>query len=189
MSEVRSAVLPRLGDLLTEIPTLDSLLNLHANTLGDDFTAYRNHVYRLVNFCVAFVPADMERLETIAIAAAFHDMGIWTDHTFDYLQPSARLACTHLARSGRESWSGQITNMILEHHKIFPYRGDALVERFRRADWIDVSMGALTFGIDRKFVREVIATWPSAGFHKRLVQLELHRLRTHPWNPLPMMKL
>lgn len=81
--------------------------------------------------------------------------------------------------------------MILEHHKISPYRGDSwwLVEPFRRADWIDVSRGLLTFGLSRSVVREIFARWPSAGFHKRLVQLELTRLRTHPWNPLPMMRL
>jgi hypothetical protein len=81
--------------------------------------------------------------------------------------------------------------MILEHHKISPYRGEPqwLVEPFRRADWIDVSMGLRTFGLSRQVIREILSTWPSAGFHKRLVQLELSRLRTHPWSPLPMMKL
>ena len=81
--------------------------------------------------------------------------------------------------------------MIFEHHKMSPYRGDArwLVEPFRRADWVDVSRGLITFGLSRGLVREIFTRWPSEGFHKRLVQLELTRLRTHPWNPLPMMRL
>jgi hypothetical protein len=81
--------------------------------------------------------------------------------------------------------------MILEHHKISPYRADrsGLVEVFRRADWVDVSHGLVTFGLSRRVLREIFSTWPSAGFHRRLVQLELGRLRTHPWNPLPMMRL
>ena len=85
----------------------------------------------------------------------------------------------------------EITAMILEHHKLSAYRGDPgwLVEPFRRADWVDVSRGIRTFGLPRQLLREIFATWPSAGFHRRLVQLELTRLRTHPWNPLPMFKL
>lgn len=70
---------------------------------------------------------------------------------------------------------------------ISPYRGHGhwLVEPLRRADLVDGSMGLITFGLPRKLVREIYATWPTAGFHKRLVQLELTRLRTHPWSPLP----
>ena len=37
--------------------------------------------------------------------------------------------------------------------------------------------------------RPVLAGWPSAGFHWRLVQLTLERFRTHPLTPLPMVKL
>ena len=39
--------------VLTEIATLDALLNAHTAQLGDDFTAYRNHTYRVANLCVA----------------------------------------------------------------------------------------------------------------------------------------
>jgi len=177
--------------LLTEIGILDQLLHAHTAVLGRDFTAYRNHTYRVVNLCVAQSSADPEQLEKMAIAAAFHDMGIWTDGTFDYLQPSVRLATEHLAHSRRAEWTSEITEMILQHHKISPYRGDPrwLVEPFRRADWVDVSRGLLTFGLSRSVLSEIFTAWPSAGFHKRLVQMELSRLRTHPWNPLPMMRL
>lgn len=177
--------------MLKEIPILDKVLEAHAAELGGDFTAYRNHAYRVVNLCVALSPADGAQLEKIAIATAFHDMGIWTDRTFDYLQPSVRLACAHLTRTGREEWIAEVTEMILQHHKIssYPDRHDWLVEPLRRADWVDVSKGLITFGLPRKLIKEVFSTWPSAGFHKRLVQLELNRLRTHPWNPLPMMRL
>jgi len=177
--------------LLTELPQLDELLNVHRTELGGDFTAYRNHTYRVVNLCVALSSGGAEELEKTVIAAAFHDIGIWTDRTFDYLTPSARLASAHSSRAGKEAWIPEVTEMILEHHKISRYRGDRrwLVEPFRRADWIDVSRGLVTFGLSRVFIREVFRTWPNAGFHKRLAQLELARLRTHPWSPLPMMRL
>ena len=177
--------------LLTQISTLDEILEAHAAELGRDGTAYRNHTYRVVHLCAALSSGDPEPLEKIAIAAAFHDLGIWTDGTFDYLQPSIRLAGAHLARSGRADWTAEITAMIREHHKITAWRGNShwLVEPFRRADWIDVTRGLRTFGLPRKLLREVFAAWPDAGFHKRLVQLSLQRLRTHPWNPLPMVRL
>jgi len=176
--------------LLTEIATLDELLDAHAAELGGDFTAYRNHTYRVVNLCVALSSSDPEQLQKVAIAAACHDMGIWTDGTFDYLQPSIRLGGAHLVHAGRTEWTSEITGMILEHHKVSPYRGDphSLVEPFRRADWVDVSRGLITFGLSRRLLGEIFAAWPSAGFHKRLVQLSLERLRTHPWSPLPMMR-
>ena len=177
--------------MLTAIPILDELLEAHATVLGRDLTAYRNHTYRVVNLCVAQCSTDPRQLEKIAIAAAFHDMGIWTDGTFDYLTPSVRLATTHLVQSDRSEWIPEISAMILEHHKISPYRGDPswLVEPFRRSDWVDVTRGLVTFSLSRRFLREVLSTWPSAGFHRKLVELELRRLRTHPWNPLPMLKL
>ena len=176
--------------MLTAIAILDELLESHAEALGADIEGYRNHTYRVVNLCLAQTSA-VDSIERIAIAAAFHDLGIWTDGTFDYLPPSARLAANYLAQSNRSEWTAEITAMIMEHHKLSPYRGNPgwLVEPFRRADWVDVSHGLRRFGLSRGLLREVFAAWPSAGFHRRLVQLELARLRSHPWNPLPMMKL
>jgi hypothetical protein len=177
--------------LLTVIAVLDEVLHAHRVALGRDFTAYRNHTYRVVNLCAVQISAGSEQIEKIAIAAAFHDLGIWTDGTFDYLAPSLELARAHLVQSNRPHWTAEISAMILEHHKVTPYRGhpDWLVEPFRRSDWIDVSRGLVRFGLSRTFLKEMSSTWPSAGFHKRLVQLSLARLRSHPWSPLPMVRL
>lgn len=177
--------------LLKEIPILEEVLEAHAVELGGDFTAYRNHAYRVANLCVALSPDGAAQLEKIATAAAFHDLGIWTEHTFDYLRPSATLACAHLARAGREAWASEVAEMILQHHKLSTYRDPrhTLVEPLRRADWVDVSKGLFTFGLPRGLLKEVFSMWPNAGFHKRLVRLELGRLRTHPWSPLPMVRL
>jgi hypothetical protein len=177
--------------LLRRIATLEAVLEEHAALVGRDFEGYRNHTYRVVNLCAAQSPSDPEQLEKMATAAAFHDLGIWTDDTFDYLEPSVRLATAHLTRAGRAGWIAEITAMIRNHHKVSPYRGDPrwLVEPFRRADWIDVTLGWRTFGLSRALITTIRSAWPSAGFHKRLVQLEVERLRTHPLRPLPMFKL
>jgi hypothetical protein len=176
--------------VLADVEILDRVITDHAGELGDDLVGYRNHAYRVLNLCVALGPADADR-ERIAVAAAYHDLGIWTHGTFDYLQPSAGLAAGHLDARGKETWIPEVTEMIRQHHKVSTYRPvvHALVEPFRRADWIDVSRGLVTFGLSRARVRELYAIWPSAGFHRRLVELELRRLRTHPWNPLPMIRL
>src|SRR5688572_19559830 len=104
--------------LLTRMPTIDEVLNDHVMALGNDFVAYQNHVYRIVNLCVAF--AGQSELEKIAVAAVFHDLGIWTHGTFDYIAPSIALAHDYLVAGGREDWAGEIGRMIGDHHKITP---------------------------------------------------------------------
>jgi hypothetical protein len=65
--------------LLATIDTLDRVLHVYRAVLGGDFTAYRNHAYRVVNLCAAQSLRSSEQLEKVAIAAAFHDLGIWTE--------------------------------------------------------------------------------------------------------------
>jgi hypothetical protein len=176
--------------LLTRIPTIDDVLEGYASALGNDRVAYRNHVYRVVNLCVAIV-GDRGEVEKIAAAAVFHDLGIWTDRTFDYIAPSIALARKYLVARELEDWITDISTMIADHHKITPSMANpnSLVEPFRQADWIDVTGGFRRFGIPRPFVARLFTTWPDAGFHWRLVQLALHRFRTHPLSPLPMVRL
>jgi HD domain-containing protein len=175
---------------LTEIPQLGELLAQHTAVMGRDAVPYGNHAYRVANLCIAFASRDPDTVHKVAIAAALHDMGIWTNQTFDYLPPSIELARTHLERIGRAEWIAEITTMILEHHKISPYRGraDWLVESFRKSDWIDVTWGLLSFGVPRTRLQELQRQWPDAGFHMGLVKQELRQLRTHPLNPLPMFR-
>ena len=175
--------------MLTEIAELDDVLGAHGPALGNDFAGYRNHAYRVMNLCLALSPAGDRR--KIALTAAYHDLGIWTAATFDYIPPSVELANAHLAASGRSPWAPEIEAMIRQHHKLTHYRphSDWLVEPFRKADLIDVSRGLVTFGLPRELVKDVFVQWPSAGFHKRLVQLSLSRLASHPLSPLPMVRL
>ena len=144
-----------------------------------------------MNFCAAFAPDDSESREKMAIAAAFHDLGIWTDKTFDYLDPSERLAHAYLALHGRIAWAHEILGMIHQHHKITPYRREpvGLIEAFRRADWVDTTRGLLAYGLPKSFLREVFSAFPDAGFRKRIRQLSLEQLRRNPLNPLPMLRL
>jgi len=176
--------------LLTSLPTVEEVLDDHAPELGHDLTAYRNHVYRVVNLCLAIAADNRVELEKITVAAVFHDLGIWTNHTFDYIAPSVALAREHLAARGMADGIPEIEAMIVNHHKVTPSRANpqSLVESFRRADWIDVTRGLRRFGLPRTFVAAVAATWPNAGFHRRLVELTIDRFVKHPLTPLPMVK-
>ena len=109
--------------------------------------------------CVA-IAGGRGDLEKIAAAAVFHDLGIWTDRTFDYIAPSIALARTHLVAHAREDWTTEISTMISDHHKITPSSANpnTLVEPFRQADWIDVTGGLRGFGIPRWFVGRLFAT-------------------------------
>lgn len=171
------------------IPDLDAILAAHAEALGGDLSLYRNHGYRVANLALILSEAAPSRREKLAIAAAFHDLGIWTDGSFDYLAPSVRLATEHLERVGQAAWIDEIAAMILNHHKISTSAGGGLVEAFQRADWADVSRGLRRWGLPRATIAALYAAFPDAGFHAKLVRLELGRLRTHPWNPLPMLRL
>ncbi|MFJ7141201.1 hypothetical protein [Pseudomonas protegens] len=177
--------------LLTRLEPLDELLQRYQQELGKDFTGYRNHVYRVINFCNLLIGADAQQLQKLAIAGAFHDLGIWTARTFDYLPPSLRLAETHLDEIARPEWKAEVLAMIEQHHKLTAATPspDSLVESFRRADWIDVSLGMLSFGISRDDRRRVFSAFPDAGFHLRLVQLSMKQLLIRPWKPLPMLRL
>ena len=177
------------GALLSRIPAIDDVLNAHAAALRNDFVAYRNHVYRIVNLCVAI--AGQRELEKIAVAAVFHDLGIWTNGTFDYIAPSIALARDYLVAHAREDWIAEIEEMIANHHKITASAAspESLVEAFRQADWIDVTRGLRRFGMPRPFITRLFTTLPSAGFHWRLVTLTFDRFRRHPLTPLPMVRL
>jgi HD domain len=178
------------ASLLTDLPMVEEVLRNHTPVLGHDRIGYRNHVYRVVNLCLALMGERPVELEKLAIAAVFHDLGIWTNHTFDYIAPSVTLAREHLAAGGMADWTPEIEAMIVDHHKVTSSRPNpqSLVEAFRRADWIDVTFGLRRFGLPRPFVAAVGAAWPDAGFHRRLVQLTLDRFWKHPLSPLPMVK-
>ena len=150
--------------LLTNLSTVDDVLQDHASELRHDLIAYRNHVYRVVNLCLGVAGDGRVDLDKLAIAAVFHDLGIWTNHTFDYVAPSVAIARQHLVDRGMADWIPEIEAMIVNHHKVTPFRAKphSLVEPFRRADWIDVTRGLRRFGLPRTFVTTVAATWRRA---------------------------
>jgi hypothetical protein len=181
--------------MTTATDELDRRLQPWRAHIGDDWDAYRNHATRVLAFCdelhaispraaKAPVPSTTEEFLT---ATAFHDIGIWSAGTFDYLAPSADLATEWLREQGRQDLTTLVSEMIHHHHKVRRAETPASpVEVFRRADTIDVTFGLIRFGVARSRYRDIAQRLPDNGFHRRLVELTIERTRTHPTSPLPM---
>ena len=168
-------------------PSIEALLQKFRPVIGAEYDKYRNHVYRVFLNCL-LLDSDKNNEEKYALAVVFHDIGIWTNHTIDYLDPSIEQARIYLTEVGQPEWIEEITAMIYWHHKISTYRGkhEKTVENFRKADWIDVSLGLLTFGADKRMIRKNRAMLPNLGFHLFLTREITKNFFGHPFNPLPM---
>jgi predicted metal-dependent HD superfamily phosphohydrolase len=169
-------------------------------SLGEAYEPYKGHVYRVLNHTCALLKPSYNKLteygpakeieERVAVAAAFHDVGVWLDRTFDYLEPSKTRAEDWLDERGRSSWKPEIDLMIDMHHKKSAYEGEheLLVEAFRKADLVDLTMGLQKFGLDHFYMDEVKKTFPYKGFHWLLIKGMGGWVLRHPLKPLPMMR-
>lgn len=173
-----------------QIPLLEELLLEWKERIGDEYMGYRNHVYRMVHFCLSLKECNDEEREKIIIAGAFHDIGIWIEDTADYIEPSIPPAMAYLERRNLQAWNEEITLMITEHHKLREYKGEffSLVELFRKGDLVDFSLGLFRFGLPKTTVKAVKKHFPNASFHKNLCKLAACWFVKHPLNPAPMMK-
>jgi hypothetical protein len=177
-------------NLVREFPLTDEILTPFALEIGTDLAGYRNHIYRVLNFYLALSGIEGLPSEAVQIAAAFHDLGIWSDDTLDYLPPSIRLATGYLEQRQRPDLVGEVSALILEHHKVRHYAGadGTSVEPFRQADIVDVSLGLVRFGLPRSFIKSVQATFPDNGFHWMLMRLSMRQFLRTPLRPLPMFR-
>lgn len=181
-----NALIPRYRALVLQNALLDDVLEAHRAVIGRDFQGYRGHVYRTFNFALALAGSEVSEPQ-LAVAAAFHDLGIWTDGTFDYLAPSARRAVDYVASRGLDVDAEELERAVSWHHRLRSCGGGA-VEAFRRADWVDVSWGLLRFGLPRELLRDARRAFPNAGFHRCLVREGVRWAARHPLRPLPVLR-
>jgi hypothetical protein len=183
-------VIKRVGlDIEENIPLVEEILDRYKGDLGPDHLGYRNHVYRMIHFSLAQGECSDDEKQKIVVAGCFHDLGIWTAGTFDYLRPSIELAAKYLFDIGLDRWVRQVTLMIDQHHKISSFGNDPLTEAFRRGDLVDFSLGLFKCGVAGSYVKEVKERFPNAGFHKYLVKLAGRWIYHHPLRPVPVLKL
>lgn len=174
-----------------KLPLLEEILDEWKPTIGSDFQGYKNHVYRMVNFCFAQNRFMNENRDKIIIAGCFHDLGIWSDKTFDYISPSIELAKNHLEKNRLKNWIPEIETMIEQHHKLTKYENgqNPLTEIFRKGDLIDFSLGFFKCGLPKTYIKSVKKHFPNNGFHKCLLKVSSRWILKHPLNPLPVIKL
>lgn len=170
--------------------SIESLLEPYAAQLGDARTGYLNHCQRVLALSRLIAPAIVEANELeFVVASAFHDLGIWVNDTFDYLDPSVELATRWLQQNGHGDRVSLVSEMILQHHKVRAADGaNSAVEIFRRADTVDVTLGLRRFGLSLGSYRALLKEHPDVGFHRGLIRLSLRQLRRDPRHPLPMMR-
>ena len=180
-------------ELILRDSIVEEVLSAWQAPLGAAGVPYRGHVYRVLNAARQLLGTSAHD-RALAVAAAFHDIGVWSDNTFDYLGPSIVRAREHIHTRSRDVDEQTIVEAIDNHHRL---RRVALgtdgerrdvVEMFRRADLVDVSGGWLRAGLNRSFVRELTAAFPYAGFHLLLVRTGFSWFSKHPLRPLPMMR-
>jgi hypothetical protein len=179
-------------EIIHSHPLIEEILDVHRDhARGDEsgYRGYRGHVYRVFNFARAVVPEGDDRDDKLAIAAAFHDLAVFSG--LDYLGPSIRAQDAWLRKTGRQAWSPELAVVIAEHHRLTTYRGShaALADGFRRADMADVSQGLIRSGIPRAYVSGVRQAFDVGTFFTRVIpRMALRRLGRHPLDPLPHMR-
>ena len=169
-------------ELITEI------LSFHKKELGSNFEKYHNHACRVFLFAAKLSEANDEQQKQLAIAAAFHDMGIWSANTMDYLDPSIKLAAEYLTEHKLEHWTESVSQIIDNHHKLTPFKNNQLAESFRKADLIDLTFGFIKFGLSYSQISEYNKLFPAKGFQPYIFKEVFKNIVKHPLNPLPIMK-
>ena len=170
------------------VALIHSILSVYKNELGDSYASYGNHASRVYNYAVLLCYANEQEQKQLAIATAFHDLGIWTANTFDYLEPSVVLAKEYLLQNGLVEWNHCVEEIITQHHKLNTYKHNVLAECFRQADLIDLSFGLFKFGISNKQLTEIQKQFPSLEFHRFILKEMVKNMIKHPFNPLPIVK-
>lgn len=177
--------------VVSQHPVIEDVMGAYAPALGAACRTYSAHAYRVYNIACA-VLGNERCSDELAVASAFHDLGIWSDGTWDYIEPSIARARDYLRERAAAVNPVLVEEAVRHHHKLRPFRGSfepAVIEAFRRADLIDVSGGLIRMGLPRAFLRELAAAFPYAGFHRELLRAAGAWCVRHPLRPLPMVEL
>lgn len=168
---------------------IEDILAHYKTELGEHFQKYRNHVYRVYHYAVILSKCAEPDKNKLAIAAAFHDIGLWTANTLDYLSSSINLARAYLQKNNLQIFDDEVEQIIDNHHKLTPYKKSNLAEIFRQADLMDLTACIINFGVPPKQVHDIKKQFPSLGFKRYIFKQILLNFVKHPLNPLPIVKL
>ncbi len=176
--------------------TVEKHLERYREIIGKDYEGYKGHIYRVLTYSLHFLSSNtklskIEKEQTKRVIAAglvFHDIGLWTDHTLAYLEPSVQRAEEYFNyKSFTKEEFQLIKDIIVWHHKITPFVGpnEEILNAVIKADLIDASNGIITKGMPKSHIKKVTDTIPEAGFHQTLMEFGP---RLHGWNVIKIVK-
>jgi len=168
------------------VKLISQILHKYRTALASDFLAYHNHCQRVYQYAITLLL--MRESKKLAIAAAFHDLDIWTGKTMDYLDGSEALARKYLAEGDFEYLPDEVSFIIQQHHKLRHIKGNIEAEAFRKADLIDLTGGLIKFNLPKSLIIEAEQQFPREEFTKLITRKTLQHAWRHPGNPLPMVK-
>lgn len=176
-----------MNPFITESRQLEDVLTKFSRALGNHLPLYRGHCYRILNYMIC-LQKHQDNLRLLEVMVAFHDLGIWTHGTMDYLKPSFDLAVSYCKKEELDVSFNDLETAIMNHHKISTFRPTESAEYLRRADLLDLSFGLIRGGVDRDLIRKVTKRWPYQNFQKMIFgKVFWYALENH-WKPFPMMK-
>jgi len=160
-------------EIIDHSDRVETLFEPFRQALGEDYAAYRGHVYRIITYAMHFLGGQETHRPIVETAFVYHDIGLWTDRDLAYLEPSEARA---LADNEKLAWGFDpklLRDIIHWHHKVFPYSGPNadVINACRKADWIDASGGMLRKGLSKAQVRAVESAIPNYGFGEVLQRL------------------
>jgi hypothetical protein len=157
---------------VTSSRNMESSFKQHEELIGSDYPGYRNHCYRVLSYSLHILHGKVTKPEIKVIEAAivYHDIGLWTDKTLAYLEPSSLRAAGVFMDEFTSDEMRLLHNIIYWHHKITPFEGPNadIVNAVREADWIDATQGLVHQGMPRKHIEAAYKALPVAGFYDTL---------------------
>ena len=174
-------------DLIKDNETFEAIFQEHKLVLGKDFEHYRGHCYRILNYMNYWKLNEVE-FKTCEVAIPFHDMGIWTHKTMDYLEVSFEGAKKYIEEKKLDIEKDSLENIIVNHHKISKIKDNSLAEKLRKADLIDLSFGVIKFGIDQKAMHSIVSEFPFLEFQQVIFKKVFSHAVRNILNPFPMLK-
>lgn len=165
---------------------ITQILHKHRTDLGKAYDAYHNHAQRVYHYATIFLL--VRESKKMAIAAAYHDLGIWTGKSMNYLPGSVKLATAYLSQSEYGLLPDEMRFIITNHHKLRPVKGNIEAEAFRKGDLTDLTCGHIRYNLPESIITEAERKFPRLHFTKMMLRKTLKGALKHPMKPLPMIR-
>jgi len=104
-------------------PGIERHLTKYRAQIGEDWDGYRNHIYRVLSYTNYFLQGDEAQRDVIEAALVYHDLGLWSDASLAYLEPSTARALSDLKEEFTPEQLKLVEDIIMNHHKITPFTG------------------------------------------------------------------